>query len=137
MKFIILALLIVIVLLIIIIGKNKKKPYITKTRISLLDSEVRLFSSYIEKHYADPHLTISRACEELHTSVSFVETLFEKELGISAQTFLEKVRLHHFLESHGDTLTDEIIEKYAPNYGFTDSIAFNECYKRIYPQMPS
>lgn len=124
------------VLLLLFILHKKRKPYITKTRISLLDSEVRLVCNFIEKHYADPQLTIHRVCEELHTGESFVESLFEKELGITADTFLEKVRLHHFLSDWGDSLTDDIIDEHARQYGFTDSAAFQECFKRIYPNMP-
>lgn len=115
---------------------KKKKPYITKTRISLLDSEVRLVCNYIEKHYADPHLTIHRICEELHTGETFVESLFEKELGLSANTFLEKVRLHHFLSDWGDSLTDKIITNKAENYGFRDGEELQKIFRKIYPNMP-
>lgn len=127
---------IAVVVLLLFIFHKKRKPYITKTRISLLDSEVRLVCNYIEKHYADPQLTIHRVCEELHTGENFVESLFEKELGITADTFLEKVRLHHFLSDWGDSLTDEVIDEHAQQYGFVDSATFQESFKRIYPNMP-
>lgn len=116
--------------------RKKKKPYITNTRISLLDSEVRLVCNYIEKHYADPHLTIHRVCEELHTGETFVESLFEKELGLSANTFLEKVRLHHFITDWGDNLTDDVITNHASEYGFQDGSELQRVFKKIYPNMP-
>lgn len=128
--------LITLFILWFLLFKKKKRPYITKTRISLLDSEVRLVCTFIEKHYADPHLTIHRVCEELHTGETFVESLFEKELGLSANTFLEKVRLHHFITDWGDSLTDEIFTQKAADYGFRDGDELQQTFKKIYPNMP-
>lgn len=99
-----------------------------------MDSEVRLVCNYIEKHYADPNLTIQRVCEELHTGESFVETLFEKELGITAQTFLGKVRIHHLVETLGDAPTNEQLDQHATEFGFSDATTFKTTFQSIYQQ---
>ncbi len=74
--------------------KMENKCFLTSTRLSLMDREVRIACKYMEKHFNDPDLTAEKLCNVLITGQAFLETLFENELGMSISDFLVQVRIN-------------------------------------------
>jgi len=60
-----------------------------------MDKVVQRACRYIEKNYTAQDLTVQKMCEELVVGTSFLEALFQKELGMSVNDFLNQVRINH------------------------------------------
>lgn len=75
--------------------KKADKRFMTTTRLSLMDSEVRRACVHIEKHFADPALTPGVVCAAIVTGGPFLEALFQKELGMSIADYIAQTRIHH------------------------------------------
>ena len=67
----------------------------TTTRLSLMDGEVQRACLHIEKQYMDPSLTPVSVCGSIVTGQPFLETMFERELGMSVAAYIDQVRIHH------------------------------------------
>ena len=66
----------------------------TTTRLSLMDGEVQRACLHIEKKYMDPSLTPASVCGSIVTGQPFLETMFERELGMSIADYIDQVRIH-------------------------------------------
>jgi len=76
-------------------GKKAEKRFMTTTRLSLMDGEVRRACLHIEKHYADTALTPGIVCAAIVTGEPFLEALFQRELGMSIADYIIQARIHH------------------------------------------
>ena len=78
-----------------IAGKKAEKRFMTTTRLSLMDGEVRRACLHIEKHFAEPRLTPETLCAALITGEPFLEAIFQRELGMSIAGYIGQVRIHN------------------------------------------
>ena len=121
-----------IVLYTILFYRRRKdnERFLTATRLSIMDREVKLACKYMEDNFHDSDLTIESMCEVLVTGPAFLEALFEKELGMSVSEFLSQVRINRaksILNKRPDIEADEI----ALDIGFTDKNLFLQKFKEI------
>lgn len=91
------------------------KRFMTTTRLSIMDKEVQRACRYIEDNYRDRDLGLSSICNALVTGEAFLEALFEKELGLTLESFVNQVRinrvkivLHHTPAADADDLAKEV-----------------------------
>jgi AraC-like DNA-binding protein len=75
-------------------ARQEHRRFLTTTRLSIMDKEVQKACRFVERNFADPALTPERLCEVLVTGESFLETLFERELGMSVSDFIDQVRVN-------------------------------------------
>jgi AraC-like DNA-binding protein len=79
-------------------AKKDEKRFMTTTRLSLMDGEVQRACLHIEKQYMDPSMTPASVCGSIVTGQPFLETMFERELGMSIAAYMDQVRIHHALQ---------------------------------------
>ncbi len=73
---------------------HDRNRFVSTTRLSIMDKEVRRACNYIEDHYDDPDLNLESLCSSLVTGGAFLEALFKKELGLSVEDFIKEVRIN-------------------------------------------
>jgi AraC-like DNA-binding protein len=76
-------------------AQKDEKRFMTTTRLSLMNGEVQRACLHIEKKYMDPSLTPASVCRYIITGQPFLETMFERELGMSIAAYIDQVRIHH------------------------------------------
>jgi AraC-like DNA-binding protein len=76
-------------------AKKDEKRFMTTTRLSLMDGEVQRACLHIEKQFMDPSMTPASVCGSIVTGQPFLETMFERELGMSVAAYIDQVRIHH------------------------------------------
>ncbi len=104
-----------------------KQRFLTRMRLSIMDKEVQKACKYIEKLYYLPHLTPKIVCQDLVTGEAFLQSLFQKELGMSIEEFINHVRINrakHHLYIHPKTMAAEIAAK----VGFEDTDEFERVF---------
>jgi AraC-like DNA-binding protein len=79
-------------------AEKDEKRFMTTTRLSLMDGEVQRACLHIEKQYMDPSMTPASVCGSIVTGQPFLETMFERELGMSIAAYMDQVRIHHALQ---------------------------------------
>ncbi len=115
--------------LLLVRGREKKR-FLTTTRLSVMDKEVQRACRYLESNYADPDLTLERICEDLVTGPAFLQSLFERELGMSVEQFLAHVRINRatLLAQQDSSMS---IEALAQHCGFSDTEQFHKQFLQI------
>ena len=113
-----------------ITGKKAEKRFMTTTRLSLMDGEVRRACVHIEKHFADPALTPVAVCTAIVTGESFLEALFQKELGMSIAGYIAQARIHHARQLIKENPAAEAAAV-AAQAGFTDVAAFKALFEKL------
>jgi two-component system, response regulator YesN len=99
-------------------------------RLSLMDSEVQRACLHIEKKFNDPLLSPQSVCAAIITGEPFLETLFEKELGMSISAYINHVRIHRaklLLTATPETGSQEM----AAQVGFSESSEFETQFKLV------
>jgi AraC-like DNA-binding protein len=79
-------------------SEKSEQRFMTTTRLSLMDGEVQRACLYIEKNYMDTALTPVSVCTSIITGQPFMETMFERELGMGVSDYIDQVRMHHALQ---------------------------------------
>jgi AraC-like DNA-binding protein len=120
----------IIGLFVVFAVKKRRRPlFLTTTRLSVMDKEVQKTCRYIEKNFADPGLSVDSICKDLVTGAAFLEALFEKELGLDVEKFIEHVRINRarilIEENHGVS-----IDFAAKETGFSSSEVFAARFKK-------
>lgn len=112
----------------------RKKPsaqrFVTTTRLSLMDGEVQRACLFIEKHFHDQNLTPAAVCEKLTTGQAFLETMFERELGVSLADYIGRVRINHAVQVRKWSQAADA-PSVALQCGFADEEQFKELYKKL------
>jgi AraC-like DNA-binding protein len=75
--------------------KKDERRFMTTTRLSLMNGEVQRACLHIEKNYSNPALTPASVCGAIVTGQPFLETMFERELGMDVAAYIDQVRIHH------------------------------------------
>jgi AraC-like DNA-binding protein len=113
-----------------IAGKKGEKRFMTTTRLSLMDGEVRRACVHIEKHFADPALTPVVVCAAIVTGEPFLEALFQKELGMSIAGYIAQTRIHHAKQVIRENPAAEV-SAVAVQAGFADIASFKTSFEKL------
>ena len=128
---------------------ERKSPHLAKSQIyALLDrlateqrnaagQEQRLLSrcvDFMEAHFYESELNVESICNSLYICRSTLQRAFRKQLGISPQQYLSKLRLNHALHLLGQGSS---VKEAALASGFADEKYFSRVFKRIYGFSPS
>jgi AraC-like DNA-binding protein len=111
-------------------NRRNKKRFMTTTRLSVMDKEVRKAARFIEKRYSDPELGAESVCEALITGPAFLEALFQRELGMSVEDFIGQVRVNRamgIMQSRPGTPLEDI----ADQCGFRDERSLRAAFVAV------
>lgn len=113
-----------------IAGKKGEKRFMTTTRLSLMDGEVRRACVHIEKHFADPALTPGTVCAAIVTGEPFLEAVFQKELGMGIAGYIAQTRIHHARQVIRENPAAEAAAV-AAQAGFSDVALFKTTFEKL------
>ncbi|HZG85397.1 helix-turn-helix domain-containing protein [Paenibacillus sp.] len=85
--------------------------------------------NYIDAHFADPDLSLSRVSEYLNLQPSALSQLFKEELGEKFIDYVLKVRLQHARKLLVET--EDSIQSIAEQIGYQNVISFYRAFKKI------
>lgn len=124
------SLIIIFTTILFYLQKKERQRFMTTTRLSVMDKEVQRACRYIELNFAVCQLSSEMLCEELVTGKAFLEALFQKELGMKIENFIEQVRINRakILLNKNPLLT---LEEIAIETGFEDSAKFAQTFQNI------
>ena len=91
------------------------------------DSITRYVTEYVAKNYAC-QIQLSEICEQMNFSLTYVSSVFKRDMGMSFREYLIKVRIEKAccLLQTDDMTIDEI----ADAVGYSDPSFFFKCFKR-------
>lgn len=110
--------------------RSDDKRFLTSTRLSVMDKQVRIACKYMENNFDNPDLSIETICEDLVTGPAFLEALFERELGMTVSDFLTHIRINRvkeILSKEPDITVEELILR----IGYTNVNLFLQHFKEI------
>lgn len=110
--------------------RRDKNRFMTTTRLSIMDKEVQRACKYIELNYENTDLSVDNICTALVTGKAFLEAIFEKELGITVEAFIDQVRINRakvLLNKKPLTIADEL----ATSCGFKDADSFLQKFQNV------
>jgi two-component system response regulator YesN len=84
---------------------------------------------YIDDHFADPNLSLSRVSDYLKLQPSVLSQLFKEELGEKFIDYVLKVRLRYAKQLLVET--DDSIQSIAEQIGYLNVISFYRAFKKI------
>ncbi len=90
--------------------------------------------SYIDTHYADPNLSLSKVSDYLKLQPSALSQLFKAELGEKFVDYVLKVRMQHAKQLLVDT--DDSIQSIAEQIGYLNVISFYRAFKKVQDYPP-
>ncbi|MDG5816932.1 helix-turn-helix domain-containing protein [Chitinispirillales bacterium ANBcel5] len=111
-----------------LIGKKDSRRFLTTTRLSVLDKMVQRACLLIENNYSQTDLCKKRICEELVTGEAFLEALFQKNLGIGVNDFINQVRINNAKNFIAQGLE---IETTSNQCGFSDEKTLIDTFKKV------
>ncbi len=112
------------------LSKKDSRRFLTTTRLSVFDKMVQRTCRHIESNFMDPDMTVKSICNDLVAGESFLQALFEKELGISIDSFIDQVRINNvrlLLEENPHLEADQLFLQ----SGFSDMPLALETFRRI------
>jgi len=84
--------------------------------------------AYLDDHFADPELQMSKVAQKFNISPSYFSTIFRQEFGETFRDYLSKIRLSHAKELL--CTTNLKIAEVAYQSGFTDAHYFSSVFKK-------
>ena len=112
------------------VRQKESKRFLTTTRLSIVDKEVRRACNYIEKNYADTGLSVESLCDDLTTGPAFLHALFNRELGMSVEEFIVQVRMNRARIELGDN-PELGMDELATRVGCADARALARDFLRV------
>ncbi len=111
-------------------NKLDRRRFLTTTRLSILHKQVQKACRYIETNYSDKELSVKKVCDELVTGAAFLEALFQKDLGIGVEDFIDQVRVNSVKNalSADPAGSDEMI---CEQSGFSNREELQRAFKKI------
>ena len=104
----------------ILIRNNQLSP----ERVRLLQQA----KAYLDAHFADPELQMSKVAQKFNISPSYFSTIFRQEFGETFRDYLSKARLSHAKELL--CTTNLKIAEVAYQSGFNDAHYFSSVFKK-------
>ncbi|WJH37277.1 helix-turn-helix domain-containing protein [Paenibacillus sp. CC-CFT747] len=97
-------------------------------------SIIREVRAYIEKHYANPDLSLTHLSEEFHMNPKYVSQLFKDEFGVKFVDYLAQVRIEHARRqlAHSDLPVQDI----GQSVGYLHSFSFIRAFKKAVGMTP-
>ncbi|MFN2305084.1 MAG: response regulator [Anaerolineales bacterium] len=84
--------------------------------------------AYLDSHFADPELKMSKVAEKFNVSPSYFSTIFRQELGVTFRDYLGKLRINRAKELM--RTTNLKCSEVAFQSGFSDSHYFSFVFKK-------
>ncbi len=85
--------------------------------------------SYIDAHYQDSSLSLTRLGVEFNISDSYVSLIFKEYIGIKFSTYVEEIRIQYATELlEGSSLT---VREVAERTGYTSEQSFRRAFKKV------
>lgn len=85
--------------------------------------------SYIDAHYQDSSLSLTRLGVEFNISDSYVSLIFKEYIGIKFSTYVEEIRIRYATELlEGSSLT---VREVAERTGYTSEQSFRRAFKKV------
>lgn len=109
---------------------KESRKFLTTTRLSIMDKQIQRACHYIEKNYQNKDLSVQDICNELVIGATFLENLFQKELGMGVQDFINQVRINRALQIIDETPGSEN-QSIAFDCGYSSEDDFREVFKTI------
>ncbi|KRL91548.1 AraC family transcriptional regulator [Lactobacillus kalixensis] len=91
-------------------------------------NDLKLAVIYLENNFRDSSCNITDLCQKLNISRSYLYSLFKKNLALSPQQFLIKIRMEEAKQLL--KTKDEPIKKIAGEVGYSDEFTFSKAFKR-------
>ncbi|HHW46833.1 MAG TPA: response regulator [Clostridiales bacterium] len=90
---------------------------------------------YVNSNFHDSEIVIEKVCKHLHISSSYFSTLFKKEMNMTFNNYLTKVRM----EAAKELLRTTNMKTYeiAQRVGFSEPNYFSYCFKKKFGISPS
>lgn len=88
---------------------------------------------YISSFYAN-NITVASISEHVGVTRAHLNNCFQKEIGLSVQTFLIEYRLHQGARLL--TATTDSVNKIAEKVGYHDPLAFSKAFKKKFGKSP-
>ncbi len=98
-------------------------------------ARIRPAHQYIQSHYCDADLTVTRLAALCHMSEVYFRRNFEKEFGVSPKKYITALRIRKaisLLEAH-----DFTVAEVAERTGFCDAKYFSSVFRRVTGKTPS
>lgn len=97
---------------------------------------LRRVSNYIDEHLQQP-ITIPELCEVAGVSLSTLERLFRRELGLTPKQYLQSRRLNRARRYIHEPSSEKTIAEIATRCGFTHFGRFSVAYRQQFGVLPS
>lgn len=90
--------------------------------------QLQLATYYLQKNYQRPSCSVADLCHHLNLSRSYLYALFKKQLNMSAQGYLNRLRM----ERAGQLLhaSNQSVQEIAHQVGYHDEFTFSKAFKR-------
>ncbi len=111
-------------------GRKDERRFMTTTRLSVMDKEVRRACKHMEKYFDDPNLNLDSLCRSLIAGPAFLEALFQREMGMRVEEFLSHVRINRareILKKEPAVTVDDL----SRNVGISDPGDFEKEFQRL------
>lgn len=111
-------------------GNRESRRLISTARLGIMDTEVQKACLLMERFFADPALTADEVCRRLTSNRAYMESLFQRELGMTVDGFILQVRINRakiFL-THEPSLP---LEALAQRTGFVSGAELAAGFKKI------
>lgn len=107
---------------------------ITKERLSNSENLVYMAKKYIQEHYYETDISITKVCNHLHISTGYFSYIFKKEMKTTFVNYLLKIRMDTSKEllRTTDLKSFEIAEK----VGYAEPNYFSFCFKKYFGMTP-
>jgi len=89
---------------------------------------------YIDIHFTEDDLCLTKLCEHFHCSSSKIQRAFSKEMNATVSAYIEKKRMElaNELLIRGEDTVAEVARK----CGFTNDNTFHKAYRRVFGHTP-
>lgn len=113
---------------------TKLKNCIAAERQSSYNLLVEDAKTYINEHYQDHDMSITKVCKQLHISTGYFSNIFKKETKMTFVNYLMNVRMEAAQSML--RLTDLKAFEIADQVGFTDPNYFSFCFRKRFGISP-
>ena len=91
-------------------------------------NDLNLATAYLENNFSDTNCNITVLCHKLNISRSYLYSLFKKEIALSPQQFLIKLRMEKAQQLLQNS--DNSIKTIAAEVGYNDEFTFSKAFKK-------
>lgn len=108
---------------------------VSARKVPVSKQVVSMISNYIENHYRDPDLSVSKISDTFHFSPVYVGSLFRKAKGMNIIQFITQLRMKEAVTLLRDP--SNRIQDISRMVGYTDPQYFGKVFKKVYSISPT